>query len=148
MYDGVRRRALPALFKALTPGTDDDRMKGALWTINSSSFGKYAIGGELVQLSSCFECFTSQPIEPTLVNEILSTLFECQQHEKACPFPHLLLRFLSTLSPSLQYKIVSRLYLRIVRAHNGDGESKVNALQASTTSLNPAPLFLTSLRLL
>jgi len=46
VYDGVRRRALPALIGALKVGTDDDRMKGALWTINSPSFGKYAISGE------------------------------------------------------------------------------------------------------
>ncbi|KDR84809.1 hypothetical protein GALMADRAFT_217878 [Galerina marginata CBS 339.88] len=63
-YDGVRRRALPVLFNALKPGTEDDRMKGALWTINSPSFGKYAIG------------------EPTMVNEFVSRLFGCQHQEK------------------------------------------------------------------
>jgi len=46
VYDGVRRRAFPVLFDALEPGTEDDRMKGALWTLNMSSFGKYAINGE------------------------------------------------------------------------------------------------------
>ena len=46
VYDGVRRRAFPVLFDALGPGTEDDRMKGALWTLNMSSFGKYAINGE------------------------------------------------------------------------------------------------------
>ena len=45
VYDGVRRRALPVLFDALKPGTEDDRMKGALWTLDLSSFGKYAIAG-------------------------------------------------------------------------------------------------------
>ena len=45
-YDGVRRRALPVLFDALKPGTEDDRMKGALWTLDLSSFGKYAIAGK------------------------------------------------------------------------------------------------------
>lgn len=40
VYDGLRLRALPALYKALQPGTDDDRMKGALWTLNISSFGE------------------------------------------------------------------------------------------------------------
>jgi proteasome activator subunit 4 len=39
VYD-LRLRALPALYKALQPGTDDDRMKGALWTLNISSFGE------------------------------------------------------------------------------------------------------------
>ncbi|KAF8887958.1 hypothetical protein CPB84DRAFT_1816581 [Gymnopilus junonius] len=63
-YDGVRRRVLPILFDALKPGTEDDRMKGALWTINSPSFGKYAI------------------CEPTLSNELLSRLFGCQHQEK------------------------------------------------------------------
>ena len=46
VYDGVRRRALPVLFDALKPGTEDDRMKGALWTLDLSSFGKYAIAGK------------------------------------------------------------------------------------------------------
>ena len=45
-YDGVRRRALPVLFDALKPGTEDDRMKGALWTLDLPSFGKYAISGK------------------------------------------------------------------------------------------------------
>lgn len=40
VYDGLRLRALPALYAALQPGTDDDRMKGALWTLNISSFGE------------------------------------------------------------------------------------------------------------
>ncbi|KAF8168284.1 hypothetical protein B0H34DRAFT_792908 [Crassisporium funariophilum] len=68
VYDGVRRRALPVLFEALKPGTEDDRMKGALWTINSSSFGKYAVS-VFVQ-------------EPTLANDLLSKMFACQYHEK------------------------------------------------------------------
>jgi hypothetical protein len=38
-FDGIRRRALPLLYKALEPGTDDDRMKGALWTLNNPFFG-------------------------------------------------------------------------------------------------------------
>ena len=41
VFDGLRRRALPLLYKALEPGTDDDRMKGALWTLNLSVFGNY-----------------------------------------------------------------------------------------------------------
>ncbi|KAF8640852.1 hypothetical protein AX17_000500 [Amanita inopinata Kibby_2008] len=63
-YDGVRRRALPILYKALEPGTDDDRMKGALWTLNSSWFGKYAVS------------------EPTLAPELIRKLFSCQHNEK------------------------------------------------------------------
>ncbi|KAL0950828.1 hypothetical protein HGRIS_007590 [Hohenbuehelia grisea] len=63
-YDGVRKRALPRLYKALQPGTDDDQMKGALWTLNYSSFGKYAT------------------TEYTLAPEIIEALFQCQHHEK------------------------------------------------------------------
>ncbi|KAK2462050.1 hypothetical protein APHAL10511_006513 [Amanita phalloides] len=63
-YDGVRRRALPILYGALEPGTDDDRMKGALWTLNSSWFGKYAAS------------------EPSLAPEFLKKLFGCQHNEK------------------------------------------------------------------
>lgn len=64
LYDGVRRRALPVLYSALEPGVDDDRMKGALWTINMSPFGKYAVS------------------EPTLTPEIVDKLFGCQFNEK------------------------------------------------------------------
>ncbi|KAJ6574791.1 hypothetical protein B0H19DRAFT_1254444 [Mycena capillaripes] len=67
VYDGVRRRALPTLYKALEPGVDDDRMKGklcALWTLNLMSFGKYA-ASELT-------------LAPTLVQK----LFSCQHNEK------------------------------------------------------------------
>ncbi|KAG6869176.1 hypothetical protein C0993_012275 [Termitomyces sp. T159_Od127] len=64
VYDGVRRRALPVLFKALEPGTDDDRMKGALWTLNSPPLGKYAIS------------------EPSLSPSIIQGLLGCQHNEK------------------------------------------------------------------
>ncbi|KAL1951774.1 hypothetical protein VTO73DRAFT_923 [Trametes versicolor] len=64
-FDGVRRRCLPALYKALEPGTEDDRMKGALWTLNLSVFSKYAIS------------------EPTLATEFIKKLFKCQHNEKA-----------------------------------------------------------------
>jgi proteasome activator subunit 4 len=39
-FDGFRRRCLPKLYKALEPGVDDDRMKGALWTLDTSVFGE------------------------------------------------------------------------------------------------------------
>ncbi|KAF5355656.1 hypothetical protein D9756_004216 [Leucocoprinus leucothites] len=64
IYDGVRRRALPVLFKALEPGEDDDRMKGALWTINYPVFGKYALS------------------EPSLALTAIQHLFGCQHNEK------------------------------------------------------------------
>ncbi|KAI0724287.1 hypothetical protein C8T65DRAFT_714470 [Cerioporus squamosus] len=64
-FDGVRRRCLPVLYKALEPGTEDDRMKGALWTLNLSVFAKYASG------------------EPTLATEFVKRLFECQHNEKS-----------------------------------------------------------------
>ncbi|RDB28522.1 Proteasome activator complex subunit 4 [Hypsizygus marmoreus] len=64
VYDGVRRRGLPVLLKALEPGTDDDRMKGALWTLNSSYFGKYAVS------------------EPKLAPDTIKGLFGCQHNEK------------------------------------------------------------------
>ncbi|KAM5538277.1 hypothetical protein V8D89_008164 [Ganoderma adspersum] len=64
-FDGVRRRCLPALYKGLEPGTEDDRMKGALWTLNLSTLAKYAIG------------------EPTLATEFIQKLFACQHNEKS-----------------------------------------------------------------
>ncbi|CAL1696420.1 unnamed protein product [Somion occarium] len=63
-YDGLRRRSLPILYKALEPGVDDDRMKGALWTLNASVFVKYAVG------------------DPTLATDFFSKLFACQHNEK------------------------------------------------------------------
>jgi len=63
-FDGLRRRCLPKLYKALEPGTEDDRMKGALWTLNSSVFAKYAIN------------------EPTLTTEMVKRLFDCQHNER------------------------------------------------------------------
>jgi hypothetical protein len=38
-FDGIRRRCLPKFYKALEPGTEDDRMKGALWALNVPVFG-------------------------------------------------------------------------------------------------------------
>ncbi|KAJ7456675.1 hypothetical protein FB451DRAFT_613190 [Mycena latifolia] len=66
VYDGVRRRALPSLYDALAspPGSDDDRMKGALWTLNLVSFGKYAAS------------------ELTLAPKLVQKLFACQDNEK------------------------------------------------------------------
>ncbi|KAI0322289.1 hypothetical protein OF83DRAFT_1094493 [Amylostereum chailletii] len=63
-YDGVRRRCLPAIYKNLEPGTEDDRMKGALWTLNSNTFVKYAMA------------------EFTLAPGLLSKIFGCQANEK------------------------------------------------------------------
>jgi proteasome activator subunit 4 len=43
-FDGVRRRCLPKFYKALEPGTEDDRMKGALWALNVPVFGMSSTG--------------------------------------------------------------------------------------------------------
>ncbi|THV06091.1 hypothetical protein K435DRAFT_44420 [Dendrothele bispora CBS 962.96] len=63
VYDGIRRRTLSLFYKALQPG-DDDRMKGALWSLNLPAFGKYAAA------------------EPTLCTEIFQNLLRCQHNEK------------------------------------------------------------------
>ncbi|KAJ7630634.1 hypothetical protein FB45DRAFT_1027837 [Roridomyces roridus] len=63
VYDGVRRRAFPVLYQALESG-DDDRMKGALWTLNLMNFGKYAAS------------------ELTLAPKLVQNLFLCQKNEK------------------------------------------------------------------
>ena len=67
VYDGVRRRALPVLFDALKPGTEDDRMKGALWTLDLPSFGKYAIAGK------------SKVVHSSNLSDIQDRTFSCQQ---------------------------------------------------------------------
>ncbi|KAF9270499.1 ARM repeat-containing protein [Marasmius fiardii PR-910] len=66
VYDGIRRRALPILYDALKKGkdVDDDRMKGALWTLNLPSFGKHAVS------------------EPKLAKDIFVHLLGCQHNEK------------------------------------------------------------------
>ncbi|KIY51373.1 hypothetical protein FISHEDRAFT_37518 [Fistulina hepatica ATCC 64428] len=63
-YDGLRRHVLPILYRALDVKTEDDRLKGALHTLNYASFGKYAVG------------------EPTLASEFIVRLFGCQHSEK------------------------------------------------------------------
>ncbi|KAH8100502.1 hypothetical protein BXZ70DRAFT_1022407 [Cristinia sonorae] len=63
-FDGLRRRSLPVLYAALAPGSEDDRMKGALWTLDSNVFAKYAAG------------------DPTLATEFVEKLFGCQHNEK------------------------------------------------------------------
>jgi proteasome activator subunit 4 len=63
-YDGVRKLVLPKLYASLAVGTENDRMKGALWTFCFSSFIKYTIA------------------EYTLVPELLKNIFACQHNEK------------------------------------------------------------------
>ncbi|KAF9785996.1 hypothetical protein BJ322DRAFT_1005050 [Thelephora terrestris] len=63
-FDGVRQRCLPKFYEALEPGTEDDRMKGALWALNVPYLSKYAIS------------------EPTLAPDLAKHLFGCQQNEK------------------------------------------------------------------
>lgn len=77
-YDGVRRRALPVLFDTLK-GTEDDRTKGALWTINMSSFGKYAITGKVQCKRYSRDSLTYT--EASLANDLISRLFGCQRNE-------------------------------------------------------------------
>ncbi|KAH7104159.1 hypothetical protein BKA62DRAFT_635182 [Auriculariales sp. MPI-PUGE-AT-0066] len=64
VYDGVRMRCLPVLYRSLSLTVDDDRMKGALYTLNTQSFAKYAMS------------------EPVLAKEFISRLFACQHKEK------------------------------------------------------------------
>lgn len=64
VYDGLRLRTLPVLYKALQPGTEDDRMKGALWTLNISALGRFAIA------------------EPTLATQYVISLLGCHHNEK------------------------------------------------------------------
>lgn len=64
VYDGLRVRALPKLYEALQPGTEDDRMKGALWTLNIAAVGRFAIS------------------EPTLATQFIITLLGCHHNEK------------------------------------------------------------------
>ncbi|KAF5384678.1 hypothetical protein D9757_006201 [Collybiopsis confluens] len=81
-YDGVRRRALPLLYQALEPGVDDDdRMKGALWTLNLASFGKYAVSGFYIFPSHIY-LPSSSFSEPTLTTELFTKLLGCQHNEK------------------------------------------------------------------
>ncbi|KAF5337122.1 hypothetical protein D9611_003196 [Ephemerocybe angulata] len=75
-YDGVRKRALPVLQSALEPGNDDDRMKGALWTLNSSTFGKYAVNEPTLTVTMFEKLFDSQHNEKPSIQDCVSTVFE------------------------------------------------------------------------
>ena len=60
----MRKRVLPVLYESIDPSVDDDRMKGALWTFNSGTFVKYAMG------------------DHALAPDALRKIFACQAHEK------------------------------------------------------------------
>ncbi|CCA68831.1 hypothetical protein PIIN_02692 [Serendipita indica DSM 11827] len=64
VYDGVRTRVLPQIYKSLVQGTDDDRMKGALYLLNYPAFGKYAV------------------TEPSQLPLFIKYFFGCQHNEK------------------------------------------------------------------
>lgn len=64
IYDGVRVRVLPRIYESLVQGTDDDRMKGALYLLNYPAFGKYAM------------------TEPSQLPSFIKYLFGCQHNEK------------------------------------------------------------------
>jgi hypothetical protein len=98
-HDGIRRRCLPKLYKALDPGTDDDRMKGALWTLNVPCFCKVHLPDcsisesekhfqlnmlYLVKLNTNFikGLRSNSFLEPTLAPELAKKLFNCQHNEK------------------------------------------------------------------
>ncbi|KAF7319927.1 Membrane protein [Mycena kentingensis (nom. inval.)] len=76
VYDGVRKRALPKLYDALKPGTDDDRMKGALWTLNLVSFGKYAASELLIAPDLVRNLFACQHNEKPSIQDAVSTVSE------------------------------------------------------------------------
>jgi hypothetical protein len=76
-YDGIRRRCLPRIYAALEPGTEDDRMKGALWTLNSSAFGEcvavkkvFSVGIDTLFSQVCdgWQVFSAQLILKTVLN--------------------------------------------------------------------------------
>ncbi|KIO02352.1 hypothetical protein M404DRAFT_27957 [Pisolithus tinctorius Marx 270] len=81
VYDGLRVRALPKLYEALQPGTEDDRMKGALWTLNIAAVGRFAISGIM---KSFLEWITTDTtlLEPTLATQFIITLLGCHHNEK------------------------------------------------------------------
>ncbi|KAH7923993.1 hypothetical protein BV22DRAFT_1196262 [Leucogyrophana mollusca] len=89
VYDGIRLRALPVLYKALQPGTDDDRMKGALWTLNSSAFGTCSSFALRCRADVSFRKIRNlwlvsqgRRLEPTLATEYISRLLACGHNEK------------------------------------------------------------------
>ncbi|GJJ09449.1 hypothetical protein Clacol_003672 [Clathrus columnatus] len=55
-YDGVRRRTLTKLYDALSPGSPDHRVKGALWQLNSPSFARTLFSCQVHEKSSIQKC--------------------------------------------------------------------------------------------
>ncbi|KAG8866672.1 hypothetical protein FRC20_007837 [Serendipita sp. 405] len=79
VYDGVRRRVLPKVYEALAPGTDDDRLKGALYLLHYSNFGKYAVTG----ITTCIHCFQLiQAPDLRQFSLFIKHVFACQHNEK------------------------------------------------------------------
>ena len=53
-FDGVRMRCLPVLYKSLDLTVDDDRMKGALYTLNTPAFGEIMRGPRKIPLTALY----------------------------------------------------------------------------------------------
>ncbi|KAH8120571.1 ARM repeat-containing protein [Phellopilus nigrolimitatus] len=61
-FDGVRRRCVSQFMKYIAPGGNEDRIKGALYSLNMPIFTKYAIS------------------EPVFRIDLLRGVFGCQSH--------------------------------------------------------------------
>ena len=102
-FDGVRRRCLPKFYEALEPGTEDDRMKGALWALNVPVFGVLSVRLKRtssyphtqqqntlspVRQSNSWLFYPDLPCstEPTLATDLAKHLFGCQHNEKVFRF--------------------------------------------------------------
>ena len=72
-FDGIRRRCLPKFYKALEPGTEDDRMKGALWALNVPVFGMSFL--EFMQTSSYPHRPTAKYAISGMTNKRLAALY-------------------------------------------------------------------------
>ncbi|KAL5535214.1 BLM3_1 [Sanghuangporus sanghuang] len=83
-YDGVRRRCLPKFIASIEPGGSDNRIKGALHSLNMQVFTKYALQEPTFRvdlLKAVFACqaYTDPSLQDcasTLVDSCLSCIYE------------------------------------------------------------------------
>lgn len=125
-------------------------MKGALWSLDISSFGKYAISG-LFFIDVIIYIVLELYLEPTLATDLLTKLLACQSNEKVRTknsFPIIELRIDHLFQTSIQSCVSTvfdncapdfpKLVVSISRNEH------IHAFQASGLSLNQTVWFTTS----
>lgn len=143
-FDGLHRRSMPKLYAALEPDVEDDRMKGALWTLNTTAFGaRQLLLLHVLRIDIVFHVTRQRntPLEvrltivlvsqrshtvstePTLTTQFVRKLFACQHNEKVgsvlyCA-SHTLLRpcVITAIHSRMRICVVGHLYALFISSN-------------------------------